>query len=94
MKMIKISDEQNEEFVIAYKNYRKLLKFYENYLMWKFNDYNVIIREHDKDIFEVVFINRNHVEGGDKTFFVTLNDLNHLDVVSRTDFLPILLNDK
>lgn len=73
-----------------YKEYRKILLEYENYLMWKFPDYDCIIREHDKNIFEVVFMVRNNKTRCDHTFFVPIEKMKNMPIISDLEFLPIL----
>ena len=74
-----------------YTIYREVLLEYENYLMWKFPEYDCIIREHDKNVFEVVFMVRDNKMRSDHTFFVTLDQMESLAEISDTEFLPKLV---
>lgn len=74
-----------------YPVYIEVLREYENYLMWKFPEYNCIIREHDKNVFEVVFMVRDNKMRSDHTFFITLDQLEHLSEIAEEEFLPKLV---
>lgn len=80
-----------KEITEAYRLYRKIILEYENYLMWRFPEYDCVIREHDKDIFEVVFMVRNNKNRCDHTFFVRLDQLENVIDISETIFLPSLI---
>jgi len=74
-----------------YDMYREVLREYENYLMWKFPEYDCIIREHDKEVFEVVFMVRNNRNKSGHTFFVRLDQMDNMPVISDKLFLPNLV---